>query len=100
MAAKKIKTYESGEGTTEGRTRDKILHCFIEHWNDLHPEKKLDPEMIELVSAYLPAAYVAGWDDFRILLEGRLSNYTSTNANISKHFLLKQIHEFDKIVNE
>ncbi|HDY87246.1 MAG TPA: hypothetical protein ENH82_03910 [bacterium] len=80
----------------EGSTRDKLLHCFIEHWNEMNPGKKLDSDMIELVSEYLPAAYVAGWDDFRILVEGRLNNYTSTNANISKHFLLLQIYEFDK----
>ena len=99
MAKKKTRTFESGENKVELSTRDKILHCFIEHWNELHPGKKLDPDMIELVSEYLPQAYVAGWDDFRILVEGRLSNYTSTNANISKHFLLLQIYEFDKMIN-
>ena len=96
---KKAKIYESGEEKQEISTRDKILHCFIEHWNELHPDKKMDPDMIDLVSDYLPAAYVAGWDDFRILVENRLKNYTSTNANISKHFLLKQIYEFDKKIN-
>ena len=83
----------------EGSTRDKLLHCFIEHWNEMNPGKKLDPDLIDLLSEYLPAAYVAGWDDFRIMVEGRLKNYTSTNANISKHFLLLQIYEFDKKIH-
>jgi hypothetical protein len=65
----------------------------------MNPDKKMDENMIDLVSEYLPQAYVAGWDDFRILVEGRLSNYTNTNANISKHFLLKQIYEFNKMID-
>ncbi len=99
MAKKKTKTYKNGDEKIEISTRDKILHCFIDHWNELHPGKKMDPDMIDLVSDYLPVAYVSGWDDFRILVENSLKNYTSTNANISKHFLLKLIYEFDKKIH-
>ncbi len=98
MAKLKNKILNKEDGSIEASTRDKLLLCFIEQWNDLNPGKKLDPDLIEMLSDYLSYAYVAGWDDFRILVENRLNNYTSTNANISKHFLLKQIYEFDKKV--
>ena len=78
----------------EYNTRDKLIQCFLEDWNDRNPGKKLDPETIEMIMDYLEYAYVAGWDDLRLLIEKRFKSFS--NPSINKHLLLKHIYDFDK----
>ena len=80
--------------TIEYNTRDKLIQCFLEDWNDRNPGKKLDPETIEMIMDYLEYAYVAGWDDLRLLIEKRFKSFS--NPSINKHLLLKYIYDFDR----
>lgn len=86
------------EEKIEYKTSERLIHGFINDWNDRNPEHKLDNNIIELLSDYLKIAYVAGWDDFRFLIEDRLKNFDPNCPNINKHFLQSCINEFNKII--
>ena len=78
------------EEMVEFKTKEKLTESFLEEWNEQNPEHKLDPDLIKKLSSYLRIAYVAGWDDHRILVDGFLNG---PGLSINKHFLMKWLNE-------
>ena len=70
-------------------TESSTFHkCFIEDWNEENPKSKLHPGFIDLLKFYIRLAYIAGWDDHRILVDEILNRpgNSSKDGKISKHF--------------
>jgi len=79
----------------EFKTRDKLSESFLEEWNEQNPENKLDPDIIKKISNYLRIAYVAGWDDHRILVDKLLNG---PRLSINKHFFMKWLNDLEEKV--
>lgn len=80
------------EEMVEFKTKDKLLESFLEEWNEQNPENKLDPDIIKKISSYLRIAYVAGWDDHRILVDKLLNG---PGLSINKYFFLKWLNDLE-----
>ncbi len=83
------------EEMVEFKTKEKFLESFLEQWNDLNPEHKLDEGLVNLIAECFRLIYVAGWDDHRILVNKFLNG---PGLSINKYFFIKWLNDLEEKV--
>lgn len=86
--------------TKEFDAAERLTHYFIEGWNDINPTERLNPKMIDLIQEHIRYAYVAGYDDYRLIVERAISkSINESQTKISVYKFNKQILQFRKEIS-
>lgn len=73
--------------TKEFEASKRLTGHLIDQWNDQYPNKRIDPAFINFISEYMRYSYVAGYDDYRLLVERSIER--SINERLTSISTLK-----------